>query len=120
VKAAAAKQGEDMHILLTILGIFVVMAALRRLGECFKVKGLGVILIFGLGVMLVRFWPVFLLGLALASSLFLWWLVFRFLGECLGLQVRAEVVRLPGKVALGRLRDRPELTGAENLKSIGG
>jgi hypothetical protein len=70
-----------MHAILTILGILIVIAALRRLSEVLSVNGLGIIVVFGLGILLVRFWPLFLAGVAVVASLFLWWLFFRFLAE---------------------------------------
>jgi hypothetical protein len=70
-----------MHAFLTIAGIIIIIAALRRLSKVCTISGVGVVVIFGLGILLARFWSVFLGCVAIALSLFLWWLVIRFLIE---------------------------------------
>jgi membrane protein implicated in regulation of membrane protease activity len=84
-----------MHVILSIIGIVIVIAALCKLSRIFTVSGIGVIIIFGLGILLVRFWPLFLAGVALALSLFLWWLVIRFLIEKIQNRRKAPALILP-------------------------
>jgi hypothetical protein len=71
-----------MYTPLCIAGVIIVILALRRLSKVFTINGIGVFLIFGLGILLVHFWPVFIVCVGLAFSLFLWWLIIRFLIEC--------------------------------------
>jgi hypothetical protein len=72
-----------MYALLSIAGIVLVILALWRLSKIFTINAISVLVIFVLGILLARFWPVFIGCLAVAFSLFLWWLIFRFIKECL-------------------------------------
>jgi hypothetical protein len=72
-----------MNALLTIAGVILVIFALRRLSRIFTVSEVGVFVLFGLGLFLAFYRPLFLTGVAIAASLFLWWLLFRFLWEWL-------------------------------------
>jgi hypothetical protein len=72
-----------MYVLFSIAGIVLVILALRRLSKVFTINAAGVLVIFVLGILLARFWPVFIGCLVVAFSLFLWWLIFSFAKECL-------------------------------------